>query len=117
MGRHKSVFVEGTVPVFKYYRNRKTYFANASRYVTHEEIRNIIAASNGNFELQGAISKEKFLLKILTVASGEEVTEVLFRAIKYGGFVNYIKMLEEAGAALGNDYHAPEIVKEPNFNM
>jgi hypothetical protein len=94
MGRHKSVYQSGQTPIFKYYKIRKTYFSNASRYVTHEEIRNIIAESDGNFDLHGEIDKEKFLMKILTVSSGKDVTDVLYRAIKNGGFVSYIKQLE-----------------------
>jgi hypothetical protein len=41
---------------------------------------------------------------------------VLIRSIKHGGFVNYITVLESSNVAR-SDYHAPEIVKEPNFNM
>lgn len=93
MGRHKSVYNQGDKPVFKYYKNRKTYFSNASRYVTHEEARQIIAECNGVFDVVG-IDKEKFLMKILAATSNEVESDVLYRAIKHGGFVAYIKKLE-----------------------
>lgn len=97
MGRHKSVFNQGDKPVFKYYKNRKTYFSNASRYVTHEEARAIIAECSGDFDVVG-IDKEKFLLKILSASTTEVETDVLYRAVKNGGFVNYIKLLESGVA-------------------
>lgn len=117
MGRRKSVFESGSVPVFKYYRNRKTYFANSSVYVTHEEIRKIISDADGKFVLQGDITEEKFLLKILTEVTAPDMSDVLIRVIKSGGFLNYISKLEEPLYGVRNKVLTSESVEEPNFNM
>jgi len=115
MGRHKSVYTQGEKPVFKYYKNRKTYFSNASRYVTHEEARAIIAECSGDFDVLG-IDKEKFLMKILSATSNDIESDVLYRAIKHGGFVSYIKKLE--GVAHAAVYAIDKVIDVvPDFEL
>jgi hypothetical protein len=93
MGRRKSVYNEGDLPVFRHYKNRKTYFSNASKYVSHDEIREIIAKSSVGFDVFG-IERDKFLVKVLVADNNMNEVDVLHRAICNGGFVSYIKKLE-----------------------
>lgn len=106
MGRKKTVYNQGDKPVFVVYKNRKIYFRNNSRYVSHSEIREIIAASNGDFEVNG-LDKDKFLLKILSESEKAQPvpSDLLYRAIKNGGFVAYIQKLEH-----------PTVLPQHSFN-
>lgn len=93
--KNKSDYKLSVKPVFTYYpSNRKTYFKTESRYVTQDEALSIICEANGEFEINGA-KKAFFLHSLLSnLDIGKGDLDMMLRAAKAGGLVEYIKQLE-----------------------